>query len=347
MSDDKTDRRSFLGKMATGIAGTVGAAGVVPVAPSLGKSLGAVARTAAGEMPYRTLGRSGEKVSLIGLGGYHMAVPTDEQESIRIVRTAIDNGINFMDNCWDYHDGLSEVRMGKALRDGYRQKVFLMTKTDGQVKEAYNKQLDESLKRLQTDTIDLVQFHEVIRPTDPDRIFGQNGAFEAALAAKKAGKIRYIGFTGHKDPDIHLKMLQTAFAHDFTFDAVQMPLNIMDAHYRSFAKKVVPVLVKHGIGVLGMKPMGAGIILESKTVTPIECLHYAMNLPTSVVINGCDSMERVHQALEAARTFRPMDEAEVAALLAKTATAAAKGEFEPFKNTHQFDGTIQNPQWLG
>ncbi|HEV2232297.1 MAG TPA: aldo/keto reductase [Terriglobia bacterium] len=298
-------------------------------------------------MPYRTLGRSGEKVSLIGLGGYHMAVPRDEAESIRIVRTAVDNGINFMDNCWDYHDGLSEVRMGKALRDGYRKKVFLMTKTDGQMKEVYNRQLEESLKRLQTDTIDLVQFHEVIREGDPERIFGGNGAFEAALAAKKAGKIRYIGFTGHKDPDIHLKMLNTAFAHGFTFDAVQMPLNVMDAHYHSFAHKVVPVLVKHGIGVLGMKPMAAGIILKSNTVTPIECLHYAMNLPTSVVINGCDSVERVHQAVEAARTFRPMDETEVVALLAKTATAAAKGEFEPFKTTHEFDGTIQNPQWLG
>ena len=192
-----------------------------------------------------------------------------------------------------------------------------------------------------------MQFHEIIREGDPERIFGANGAFEAALAAKKAGKIRYIGFTGHKDPDIHLKMLNTAFAHGFTFDAVQMPLNVMDAHYHSFAHKVVPVLVKHGIGVLGMKPMAAGIILKSNTVTPIECLHYAMNLPTSVVINGCDSVERVHQAVEAARTFRPMDETEVAALLVKTATAAAKGEFEPFKTTHEFDGTIQNPQWLG
>jgi len=347
MGGDKTDRRSFLGKMATGIAGTVGVAGGMPGAPPAGKSLGVITGPAVGEMPYRTLGRSGEKVSLIGLGGYHMAVPKDEAESIRIVRTAVDNGINFMDNCWDYHDGLSEVRMGKALRDGYRQKVFLMTKTDGQVKEVYNRQLEQSLKRLQTDTIDLVQFHEVIREGDPDRIFGANGAFQAALAAKKAGKIRYIGFTGHKDPEIHLKMLNTAFAHGFTFDAVQMPLNVMDAHYHSFAKKVVPVLVKHGIGVLGMKPMAAGIILKSNTVTAIECLHYAMNLPTSVVINGCDSVERVHQAVVAARTFRPMDEARVAALLAKTAAAAAKGEFEPFKTTHEFDGTIQNPQWLG
>ncbi len=357
MSDDKTSRRGFLGKMATGIAGTAGVLGGVAHGaepaqsankkPEVEGSRGALVGPAGGAMPYRTLGRSGEKVSLIGLGGFHMAVPKDEEESIRIVRTAVDNGINFMDNCWDYHDGLSEVRMGKALRDGYRQKVFLMTKTDGQVKDVYNKQLEESLKRLQTDMIDLVQFHEVIREGDPDRIFGPGGAIEAALAAKKAGKIRYIGFTGHKDPDIHLKMLKTAFAHEFTFDSVQMPLNVMDAHYKSFGKKVLPVLVEHGIGVLGMKPMGAGVVLESKVVTPIECLHYAMNLPTSVVINGCDSVERVHQALEAARTFRPMSEVEVSTLLAKTAVVAAKGQFEPFKNTNAFDGTVHNPQWLG
>lgn len=351
MNTEKTSRRGFLGRVATGVAGTAVTTAEIAGAqqpqrlarPALQPLVG----PAAGEMPYRTLGRSGEKVSLIGLGGYHIAVPKYELESVRIVRTAIDNGINFMDNCWDYHDGESEVRMGKALRDGYRQKVFLMTKTDGQVKDAYNQQLEDCLRRLQTDMIDLVQFHEVIRPGDPDRIFGPNGAFEAALAARKAGKIRYIGFTGHKDPDIHLKMLHTGFAHGFTFDAVQMPLNIMDAHYHSFAKKVVPVLVEHGIGVLGMKPMGAGVILQSKTVTPIECLHYAMSLPTSVVINGCDSVERVTQALEAARSFRPLSETEVTALLAKTAAAGAQGEFEPFKTSHTFDGTVHNPQWLG
>ena len=337
MNCEKKSRREFLESVALGIAG----AGAIP---SLAKS---EARAAAGEMTYRTLGRSGEKVSMLGLGGYHIGVPPDEQESTRIIRSAIDNGINFLDNCWDYHDGDSEVRMGKALGDGYRKKAFLMTKTDGQVKDAWNKQLEDSLRRLQTDMIDLVQFHEVIRMSDPDRIFGPNGAFEAALAAKKAGKIRYIGFTGHKDPDIHLKMLNTGLAHGFTFDAVQMPLNIMDAHYHSFAKKVVPVAVKHGIGVLGMKPLGGGIILQSQTATPIECLHYAMNLPTSVVINGCDSMERLNQALEAARTFKPLGDKELAGLLAKTATAGAEGKYERFKTTRDFDGTAHNPQWLG
>jgi len=302
---------------------------------------------ATGEMPYRKLGRSGEKVSLVGLGGFHIGLQKDEAESIRIVRTAVDRGINFLDNCWDYNDGVSEVRMGKALRDGYRKKVFLMTKIDGQVKALAAQQIDESLQRLQTDVIDLVQFHEVIRPGDPDRIFGPGGSFEAMMEAKKAGKLRYIGFTGHKDPDIHLKVLHTAYQHGFIFDTVQMPLNVMDAHYKSFAKKVVPVLTQHGIGVLGMKSMGDGFVLKSNAVTPVECLHYAMNLPTSVVITGCDSLQILEQALDAARTFRPLTEEQLSALLAKTAPLAARGEFEPFKTTLDFDGTAHNPQWLG
>ena len=237
--------------------------------------------------------------------------------------------------------------MGKALRDGYREKAFLMTKIDGRTKQAAAQQLEESLRRLQTDHIDLLQFHEVIRDSDGDRIFAKDGGMDAVLAAKKAGKLRYIGFTGHKSPEIHLKMLHTAFAHDFTFDAVQMPLNVMDAHFDSFEKKVLPVLLEHKIGVLGMKPMGDKIILSSKTATPVECLHYAMNLPTSVVITGCDSMPILEQALAAARSFKPMSSAETSALLAKTASAAAKGEFERYKTSHDFDGTYQNPQWLG
>ena len=301
----------------------------------------------ADSLPTRTLGRSGEKVSIVGLGGYHIGHPEDEQLSIRLVRTALDNGMNFLDNCWDYNGGQSEIRMGKALRDGYRQKAFLMTKIDGQTKQAATQQLEESLRRLQTDHIDLLQFHEVIRETDPARIMGAGGGMEAVLEAKKQGKVRYIGFTGHKSPDIHLKMLETAFAHQFTFDAVQMPLNVMDAHYNSFEKKVLPVLVKRGIGVLGMKPMGDAIILRSKAATPVECLHYAMSLPTSVVITGCESPSILQQALDAARSFKPMSQEGVAQLLAKTAASAAKGEFELYKTTHNFDGTFQNPQWLG
>ena len=320
-------------------------AAATTVMTSLSQKFSRAAETAT--VPMRVLGRSGEKVSMVGLGGYHLGMQADEQESIRIIRSALDSGINFLDNCWDYNGGQSEVRMGKGLRDGYRQKAFLMTKIDGQTRQAASQQLEESLRRLQTDHIDLLQFHEVIRDTDPDRIFAKGGGMEAVLDAKKQGKIRYIGFTGHKSPDVHLKMLNTGFAHKFTFDAVQMPLNVMDAHFNSFEKKVLPVLVEHKIGVLGMKPMGDKLILKSKTATPIECLHYAMNLPTSVVITGCDSMDILHQALEAARTFKPMSSTEIASLLGKTAPAAKQGEFERYKISHDFDGTFHNPQWLG
>src|SRR5712672_360449 len=263
------------------------------------------------EMPYRVLGSTGEEVSAIGLGGWHLGLKhVDEQLSLRIIRSAIDRGITFMDNSWDYNEGLSELRMGKALRDGYRKKAFLMTKIDGRSKKAGAQQLEESLKRLETDCIDLVQHHEIIRYEDPHRIFDDEGANRALVDAQKAGKLRYIGFTGHKDPHIHLYMLDVAREHGFVFDTVQMPLNVMDAHYRSFGKLVLPELVKQGIGVLGMKPMANGIILKSKTVSPIECLHYALNLPTSVVITGVDSMEILDQAFTAARTFRPLSAAE-------------------------------------
>jgi predicted aldo/keto reductase-like oxidoreductase len=312
---------------------------------SLGKKIAHAAKTST--VPTRVLGHTGEKISMVGLGGYHIGMQSSEEESIRIIRTALDSGITFLDNCWDYNNGQSEIRMGKALRDGYRQKAFLMTKIDGRTKQAATQQLEESLRRLQTDHIDLLQFHEVIRDTDPDRIFAKGGGMEAVIEARKQGKLRFIGFTGHKSPDIHLKMLNTAFAHDFTFDAVQMPLNVMDAHYDSFEKKVLPVLQKHNIGVLGMKPMGDKIILKSKTATPVECLHYAMNLPTSVVITGCDSLDILQQAIGAAKAFKPMSSGEVSSLLAKTAPAAAKGEFELYKTSHNFDGTYQNPQWLG
>ena len=300
-----------------------------------------------GDMIYRTLGRTKEKVSVIGLGGHHIGRQKDEQESIKIIRSAIDRGINFMDNSWDYHNGGSEIRMGKALQNGYRQKVFLMTKFDGRTKESAAKQIDESLKRLQTDRIDLIQFHEVIRLEDPDRIFAPGGAAEAALEAQKAGKVRYIGFTGHKDPMVHLRMLEVAAQNNFHFDTVQMPLNVMDAHFRSFERAVLPKLIQNQIGVLGMKSMGDQIILKSNTVKPIECLHYAMNLPTSTVITGIDSMEILNQAFEAARTFKPMSQEQTAALLAKTARVAAKGEYELFKTSNQFDSTAKNPEWLG
>ena len=297
---------------------------------------------------YRILGKTGERVSPIGIGGWHLGLKhVDEKLSLRIVRRAIDEGINFMDNSWDYNDGASETRMGKALRDGYRERVFLMTKIDGRSRREAMRQLDQSLARLQTDRIDLVQHHEVIRFEDPHRIFDESGANTALVEARKAGKLRYIGFTGHKDPHIHLHTLAVAREHGFTFDTVQMPLNVMDAHYRSFERLVLPELVKQNIGVLGMKSMANGIILKSNTVTPVECLHYALNLPTSVVITGCDTMEILQQALDAARTFRPMSEAHVRSLLAKTAQPASKGAYEPFKTSSIFDSTATNPEWLG
>jgi len=300
------------------------------------------------DMPMRALGRTGVQVSLVGLGGWHLGFDyLDEELSIRIVRTAIDNGINFMDNCWDYNEGASEIRMGKALRDGYRERVFLMTKIDGRTKQDAAKQLDESLKRMQVDHIDLVQHHEILRYEDPHRIFDDEGANAALIEARDAGKIRFIGFTGHKDPRIHLYMLEVAKENGFEFDTVQMPLNVMDAHYRSFEKLVLPELVQQNIGVLAMKTMANGAILKSKTVSATECLQYAMNLPVSVVITGCESIENLEQALNAARTFKPLGDAEVSALLGRTAQAASRGEYELFKTSSIYDGTAAHPEWLG
>ncbi|HWP53801.1 MAG TPA: aldo/keto reductase [Pyrinomonadaceae bacterium] len=299
-------------------------------------------------MIYRRLGDTGERVSAIGVGGWHLALKhVDEKLAIRIVREALDRGINFLDNCWDYNEGASEKRMGKALRDGYREKAFVMTKIDGRSKKAAVKQLDESLERLDIDCLDLVQHHEILRFEDPHRIFHEDGANAALVEARASGKLRYIGFTGHKDPQIHLHMLEVARQNGFKFDAVQMPLNLMDAHYRSFAKEVVPELVKQNIGVLGMKSMGNGILLKSNTVTPIECLHYALSLPTSVVITGIDSLEILEQAFEAVRTFPAVSKEELDAALAKTAEAALTGQYEPFKTTSIFDGTAEHPEWLG
>src|SRR3989449_5011642 len=283
-------------------------------------------------MIYRSLGSTGEKVSAIGLGGWHLGLKhVDEQLAIRIVRSALDEGMNFLDNCWDYNEGASEIRMGKALRDGYRAKAFLMTKIDGRSKKEATRQLDESLRRFGVDRIDLVQHHEILRYEDPHRIFHEDGANAALIEARAAGKIRYIGFTGHKDPRIHLYMLEVASQYGFKFDTVQMPLNLFDAHYRSFSKIVVPELARQNIGILGMKSMANGILLKSNTVTPIECLHYALNLPTSVVITGIDSLEILDQAFSAVESFHPLSNDELDALLAKTREAAATGRFEPFK----------------
>ena len=300
------------------------------------------------EMPRRQLGTTGETVSCIGMGGYHIALPSvDEALGIRLIRSALDRGINFLDNCWDYNQGNSEIRMGKALADGYRDRAFLMTKIDGRTQKAAALQIDESLARLRTDRIDLVQFHEIVRFDDPDRIFAEEGAIHAALEAKKAGKIRYIGFTGHKDPHIHLRMLEVAEQNDFHFDTAQMPVNVMDAHFRSFTRNVVPEMVRRGVGVLAMKTMGDGFILRSRTVTAIECLHFALHQPTSVVITGIDSMDVLDQAFAAAHTFKPFTDQQLDKLLAKTKDAAARGKYEPFKTSSLFDSTAQHYDWLG
>jgi aryl-alcohol dehydrogenase-like predicted oxidoreductase len=303
-------------------------------------------------MLYRKLGQSGETVSAIGLGGSHIGKPSLTQgAATRLIHEAIDRGITFMDNCWDYNEGRSERWMGDALaQGGYRNKIFLMTKIDGRNKDIATDQLNDSLTRLKTDHIDLVQFHEILRFDDPDRIFREGGALEALLQAKAAGKLRFIGFTGHKDPHVHLYMLDVAAKHGFRFDAVLMPSNLMDAHFRSFAQQVMPRLVQQNIGIQTMKPFcgGEGIILKSGAIkNPIDCLHYALNLPTNVVITGIDKPEILNQAFQAAKTFKPMNEQQFSTLLASTQAVAESGQYELFKVSAHFDGTARHPDWMG
>jgi len=336
------NRRTFFGS-------AIGSAALTQSA--IGADLRPLARpaeTRRGDMLYRSFGKTGETVSCIGVGGSHIGQAPDDVAT-RIVRSAIDRGVNFMDNSWDYNngDGQGETKMGNALRDGYRQKVFLMTKVDGRTKDLAARQLDESLRRLRTDHVDLLQFHEVIRMEDPDRIFAPGGALEAFLAARQAGKIRYIGFTGHKDPAIHLRMLSLAKERGFHFDAVLFPSNVMDWSFRSFAHQVMPVALEQGIAVQTMKPMGGKFILESKAVTPEECMQYALSLPASVVIHGMDRTEYLDQALQLVKNFRPLSEDQIAGLAGKARQAAMTGKYELFKTTQHFDSTAKNPSWLG
>jgi predicted aldo/keto reductase-like oxidoreductase len=313
---------------------------------ALGAALPSSAATS-DNMPRRTLGRTGEKVSCIGLGGSHIGkAKLSDDEAVRLIRQALDRGLNFMDNSWDYNEGKSEIRMGKALQDGYRQKAFLMTKFDGRTKDAAAQQIDESLKRLKTDHVDLLMFHETIRFDDPDRFFAPGGAREALDAAKQAGKTRYIGFTGHKDPHIHLYMLELARQHNYHFDVVLFPINPMDAHFRSFENQVIPVAQQMGVAVISMKPIGGGVILKSNTVSAPECLRWALNKPTCVVITGIDGQPILDQAFQVASSFKPLTKQEEAAILAKTKQAAANGEYELFKTTAHFDSTAKHPEWL-
>ncbi len=303
-----------------------------------------------GEMLYRRFGRTEERVSLVGIGGFHLGKKAlSDEEAVRLVHAAVDRGINFVDNCWDYNKGRSELRVGVALdQGGYRDRVYLMSKIDGRSKAEAAAQIDTSLQRMRTDRIDLMQHHEILRYDDPDRIFGEGGAMEAFVEARQAGKIRHIGFTGHKDPRIHMQMLAVAAERGFHFDAVQMPLNVMDAHFRSFAHDVLPYLVEHGIAVLGMKTFADSVLLKSGApIRPIEYLHFAMSLPTSVVITGMESQRDLDQAFEAVGTFRPLERAAVAELLGRSRPYATEGRYELFKTSSLFDGTAKNNDWLG
>lgn len=284
-------------------------------------------------MPYRTLGKTGEKVSLLCLGGYHIGVNSlSDDESIALMRTAMDEGVNFLDNAWAYHDGRSEVRMGKALKDGYREKAFLMTK--GQARDAADAQryLEESLKRLDVDTIDLWQVHEIVRPECPGLIYG-NGVLEYLLKAKEAGKIRYIGFTGHHLTSTHLEML----AGDFPFDTIQMPMSILDYHYRSFQNTVLPKALERQVGVLAMKTLGGGGVPKSGAATVEECLRYSMSLQVSTVVSGMQTMEELRQNIATAKAFTPMDNAEMVALRERTQSYGSDGRFEAYKTAWHLD----------
>ena len=360
------ERRSFIGGAALG-AGLVaaGGAGAAVTAPATTMPNGLPQTRPAdpadlpfvtdpgerrGDMLYRRFGRTDEMISAIGMGGFHLGKnAVTDAEATRLVHAGIDRGITFMDNCWDYNHGRSELRVGAALSEGgYRDKVFLMSKMDGRTKKEAARQIDMSLERLRTDRIDLVQHHEILRYDDPDRVFAEGGAMEAFVEAKRAGKLRYIGFTGHKDPRIHLQMLQVAEERGFHFDSCQMPLNVMDAHFRSFAHLVLPYLVAHGIAVLGMKSFGDSVLLKADApIKPVEYLHYALNLPTSVVITGIENQRDLDQAFEAVKTFKPMDKGQVAELLGRSRPYALEGKYELFKTSATFDGTAKNAKWLG
>ena len=305
-----------------------------------------LAQTQAGAagLPTRVLGRTNQRVSILCLGGWHIGAAAAKAEAVRIMHTAIDQGINFFDNAWDYHNGKSEEWMGEALADGgKRQKVFLMTKNCERDYAGSMKNLEDSLRRLRTDHLDLWQFHEMVYDSAPDWVF-EKGGIQAALEARKAGKVRYIGFTGHKDPRIHLKML----GKPHPWDTAQMPINVMDAHYRSFQKDVVPVCLKKNVGVIGMKSLGGGSprgrIPSVGQATAQECIRYALSLPVASLVVGIMSMEDLQQDLAIARNFQPMHDAEKTKLLTRVKDEAGDGRHELFKSTQTFDGPHHRKQ---
>jgi predicted aldo/keto reductase-like oxidoreductase len=325
------NRRDFLQ------AGAAGLAAVSLTAPA-----GMAQEKSAGGIPLRALGRTGEKVTMIGLGGFHAAVPEDESASIRLIQRAFDEGITFFDNAWDYMDGKAEDRMGKAIsQGGRREKIFLMTKCCGRTAKDAQSNLEDSLRRLRTDHLDLWQFHEINYDNDPEWVFEKGGAFEYAMKAKEQGKVRYIGFTGHKHPEIHLKML----ARPYEWTTVQMPLNILDSQYRSFQKQVLPVLNQRGIAPIGMKSLGGrGNIVQGTGIAVEDALRYVLSLPIATLVTGIDSEKVLDQNLKIAREFAPMSPDEIAALEAKVKPLAGDGRLELFKSTQMFDGVAHRRQ---
>jgi aryl-alcohol dehydrogenase-like predicted oxidoreductase len=296
----------------------------------------------AGDIPRRPLGKTGIDVSILAIGGSHLGRVSNQNEATRIVHEAIDAGVSFFDNAWEYNDGRSEEWMGKAL-EGRRQKVVLMTKvcTHGRDKKVAMEQLEQSLRRLRTDYLDLWQIHEVVYEDDPDRHFAPGGAAEALLDAKRQGKVRFIGFTGHKHPDLHLKMLR----HDFPFDTCQLPLNVFDGTYRSFEREVLPELQRRGIAAIGMKTLsGNGDPIMQRVVTVEEALRYALTLPTASIVSGIDSVEVLRQNVNLARRFIPLTAQDMDALRTRMASYAADGRFELFKSSRRYDGPIGRQQ---
>jgi predicted aldo/keto reductase-like oxidoreductase len=329
VTDDGVSRREFLKGAGAASAGALGSGGLLQPSPPA---------SAAAPVPHRAFGRTGVQISALGLGGYHLGSVADPREANEIVARALDAGINFFDNAWEYHDGESEQRLGRALA-GKRDRAFVMTKvcTHGRSKQVAMRMLEESLRRLRTDHVDLWQIHEVIYDSDPDRIFDAGGAAEALAAAKQQGKVRFVGFTGHKHPAIHLAMLR----HDFPFDAVQMPLNCFDATFRSFEVEVLPEVNRRGMAALGMKSLGgSGEMVVNGGITAAEGLRYAMSLPVATTISGVDSMDILLQNLSIAGGFTPMSDAEMGRLRESCRRLAADGRLELFKTTKKYDGDI-------
>ena len=329
MADDLS-RREFVGNSVKGAAAVALGATLAPAAGAMG-----------GGLPMRPLGRTGANVSVLCLGGWHIgySAQQDEAEAIRIMQAAVDEGMTFFDNAWDYHDGYSEIVMGKALASGDRRdKVFLMTKGCDRDYDGAMRCIDESLTRLQTDYLDLWQFHEIVYDNDPDWVFEQGG-IQAAIEAKAAGKIRHIGFTGHRDPRIHQAMLDKAALHeDFDWETVQMPINMMDAQFRSFRNEIVPQCIERGAGVIGMKTLGGGVITGQAGISADTCIRYALSQPVSSIVVGITTMDELQQNTATARRFEPMSDAEQATLVASVKDVAGDGRYELYKTTQRMDG---------